>query len=108
MKEYMLIANIKDEYDVYNALRNLGKSTWLHKHCPKSMEVGDIAYIYETSPINAIRWKCRVTKTQVNEEIPGEYQYSISGQTYRGPAVELEGVCEYLFWNQLSLKNLNA
>ena len=107
MKEYMLIANITAEHDVYNTLRNLGKITWLHEYCPKDIEEGDIAYIYETTPINAIRWKCRVTRTQVDEEIPGEYQYSISGKTYSGTAVELEGVCEYLFWNQLSLKKLN-
>lgn len=104
----MLIANITENYDVYNALRNLGKITWMHECCPKSIEVGDIAYIYETSPINAIRWKCRVTRTQVEEELPGEYQYSLSGETYDGPAVELEGLCEYLFWNQLSYKILNA
>lgn len=106
MREYMLIAN-PNFYDAYNALRDLGKITWLHKHCPKSIEAGDIAYIYEATPINAIRWKCKVTKAHVEEEIPGEDQYSLTGETYSGPAVELEGVCEYLFWNQLSLKKLN-
>ena len=49
-------------YDAEAALREYGRVSW-HQQC--SMQPGDLAYLYVTSPVMAIRCKCVIEETDV-------------------------------------------
>lgn len=106
MTEWILPAN--RYYHAYDALRDLGKIEWVQNTKLKNAEVGDFAYIYECAPLQAIRWKCRITAMNRQVSIIDDSAYSDNPMQYPGPYLEIEAVCEYLFYTELSLEALRS
>lgn len=52
-------------YEVDRAFETLKTIFWAQSKPITNIEVGDIVYIYESSPIKAIGWKCRVLDVKV-------------------------------------------
>lgn len=55
-------------YEVDRALETLKTIFWGQSRPIKNIAVGDIVYIYESSPVQAIGWKCRVLAVNVPYE----------------------------------------
>lgn len=108
MTEWILPYNEKgkDAFRVNDALRNLDRIEWVQNINLTNINIGDIVYLYEAAPVKAIRWKCKVTDVQRKDSLIDDSAYSGSGITYDGPFIELEPLCEYFLFQQLSLANL--
>lgn len=107
MAEWILPYNERGKaFRVNDALRNLDKIEWVQNINLTNINIGDIVYMYETAPVKAIRWKCKVTDVWREDSIIDDSEYSGSGMTYDGPFIELEPLCEYFLLHQLSLDNL--
>ena len=52
-------------YEVDRAFEKLKTIFWAQSKPITNIEVGDIVYIYESSPVQAIGWKCRVLAVKV-------------------------------------------
>lgn len=55
-------------YEIDNAFDKLGTIFWGQSKPITNIAVGDIVYIYETSPVKAIVWKCKVLAVDVPYE----------------------------------------
>lgn len=64
-------------YDAEGAFSEYGKIVW-HQQC--NMKIGDVAYIYVTAPIKAIRCKCIVTDVDIPFDIGDDDGYTINEQ----------------------------
>ena len=53
-------------YEIDRALETLKTIFWGQSRPITNIEVGDIVYIYESSPVQAIGWKCKVLAVKVN------------------------------------------
>lgn len=104
MAEWILPAN--RYYHAYEALRDLGKIEWVQNSKLSKAEPGDIAYIYECSPVKAIRWKCRITAVDRQTSIIDDSAYSDNPVNYPGPYLEIETVFDFPFFGELSLDTL--
>ena len=62
--EWITPANPK-KYDVVGAFRDLKKIDWKQS---TNVKVGDIVYIYVSAPVQAVQFKCKVNKVDI--EIP--------------------------------------
>ena len=64
------VAGEKDEYyyDLDRALDTPPHTIYQGQSRIRSIEVGDIVYFYESSPVQAIAWKCRVLAVKVPYE----------------------------------------
>ncbi len=62
--EWIIPANLK-YYDVFGEIKHFGKIEW-RQHL-KNISVGDIVYIYLSSPERYIAFKCIVEKTNITK-----------------------------------------
>lgn len=69
-----LIPCSPDIYDAESAFQEYRHIVW-HQQC--NMSVGDIAYIYVTAPVKAIRCKCRVDAVNIPMDIGEDDGYVI-------------------------------
>lgn len=73
-----------DIYDAEGAFQDCGHVVW-HQQC--NMEPGDIAYIYVTAPVKAIRCKCRVESVDIPFDVGDDDGYVLNeafcSKTYR-------------------------
>lgn len=71
---WIISASLKD-YDLHSAFEKYAELDWHLTNTEKSMEVGDIVYIYISEPEHCIRYKCEVTKCwyEENEIIDREF-----------------------------------
>ena len=67
------------------------------KQSAKNICVGDIVYIYVGKPISAIKYKCRVNKTNLSKVEIDDSEFVIYGENYEnyGNRMELELIREY-------------
>ena len=70
-----LIPCSPDIYDAEGAFSEYGTIVW-HQQC--NMAVGDIAYIYITAPVKAIRCKCAITMVDIPLDIGDDEGYTIN------------------------------
>lgn len=94
MTEWIIPCSLK-YYDVKGAFSKFKAIDW--KQSAKNICVGDIVYIYVGKPISAIKYKCRVNKTNLSKvEIDGS-EFVINGENYEnyGNHMELELIREY-------------
>ena len=61
-------------YDAESAFTEYGSIIW-HQQC--HMNIGDIAYIYVTSPVKEIRCKCVITAVDIPEDVGDDDGYVI-------------------------------
>ena len=64
MSTWLLPACVNDKKDYYyevdRSLETLKTIFWAQSRPIINIEVGDIVYIYESAPVQAIGWKCKV------------------------------------------------
>lgn len=94
MTEWIIPCNLK-YYNVEGAFKKLKKIDW--KQSAKNIFVGDIVYIYVGKPVSAIKYKCRVNKTDLTSIEIDDSEFIIHGENYEnyGRHMELELVREY-------------
>lgn len=101
--EWFISGNPK-YYDVIGAFRKLGKVDWKQS---TNVSEGDIVYIYVSDSIQAVRFKCRANKVNIEEPDIDDSEFNVSGEydgTY-GRYMELEMLEEFL-WPAFSRKTL--
>lgn len=94
MTEWIIPCNLK-YYDVKGAFSKFKAIDW--KQSAKNICVGDIVYIYVGKPISAIKYKCRVNKTNLSQIEIDDSEFIINGENYEnyGNHMELELIREY-------------
>ena len=94
MTEWIIPCNLK-YYDVKGAFSKFKAIDW--KKSAKNICVGDIVYIYVGKPISAIKYKCRVNKTNLSKVEIDDSEFVINGENYEnyGNHMELELIREY-------------
>ena len=94
MTEWIIPCNLK-YYDVKGAISKFKAIDW--KKSAKNICVGDIVYIYVGKPISAIKYKCRVNKTNLSKVEIDDSEFVINGENYEnyGNHMELELIREY-------------
>ena len=70
--ESWLIPCSPDIYDAESAFQEYGHVVW-HQQC--NMAPGDIAYIYVSAPVKAIRCKCRIDSVNIPFDIGEDEGY---------------------------------
>ena len=103
--EWIFPCNIKSfRHD--DALRTLGRVQRDQTKPYRNIKIDDIVYMYESSPVKAICWKCIVTDSHREVSQIDDSQFRIppyqSGTLFKGPFIELKVVCEYTVGNRLS------
>ncbi len=97
MTEWIFPSNPK-QYKVDEAFKELGKLEWHQTKNTKNLMVGDIVYIYLSSPIKEIHWKCKVNDVNRMTPYTDDRKYDLrdeSEQEFQGPFAELEVIKEY-------------
>lgn len=96
MTEWIIPCNLK-YYDVKGAFSKFKAIDW--KQSAKNICVGDIVYIYVGKPISAIKYKCRVNKTNLSKVEIDDSEFVINGENYEnyGNHMELELIREYAY-----------
>lgn len=102
---WILPANPND-YEVDEAFRRLWVIEWAQTRALKNIKLNDIAYIYESSPVKAIRWKCRVVRVKVENSEIDDRRFSHTDENYTGPFIWLEGLREYDVGKKFSYETL--
>ena len=94
MTEWIIPCNLK-YYNVKGAFSKFKAIDW--KQSAKNICVGDIVYIYVGKPISAIKYKCRVNKTNLSKVEIDDSEFVINGENYEnyGNHMELELIREY-------------
>ena len=94
MTEWIIPCNLK-YYDVKGAFSKFKAIDW--KQSAKNICVGDIVYIYVGKPISAIKYKCRVNKTNLSKVEIDDSEFVINGENYENYCnhMELELIREY-------------
>lgn len=94
MTEWIIPCNLK-YYDVKGAFSKFKAID--RKQSAKNICVGDIVYIYVGKPISAIKYKCRVNKTNLSKVEIDDSEFVINGENYEnyGNHMELELIREY-------------
>lgn len=94
MTDWIIPCNLK-YYDVKGAFSKFKAIDW--KQSAKNICVGDIVYIYVGKPISAIKYKCRVNKTNLSQIEIDDSEFIINGENYEnyGNHMELELIREY-------------
>ena len=62
---WIIPANL-ESYDLYGAFKNFNSLDWGYSKSTKNIKVGDIVYIYVSAPESCIRYKCKVTKINID------------------------------------------
>ena len=72
MSTWLLPACVNEKKDYYyevdRSLDTLKTIFWGQSNPIKNIAVGDIVYIYESSPVQAIGWKCKVIAVKVSPQ----------------------------------------
>lgn len=75
-------------YDVEKAFSELKILDW--KQSNKSMQIGDIVYIYVSKPYSEIRYKCKITKVLLDSIEISDSEYIIDGSYYEKYLTHME------------------
>ena len=91
---YIVPCNLK-YYDVFNAFNSLKKLDW--KQRSKNVKTGDIVYVYVSSPICEICFKCIVRKTNKPKSTIDDSAFTNDGSVFEdyGRYMELEMLEQY-------------
>ncbi|MEG1929322.1 MAG: hypothetical protein RR090_12030, partial [Niameybacter sp.] len=77
-QEWVTICNPK-KYDVIGAFKQLDVIEWKQS---TNVEVGDVVYIYISAPYKEIKYKCKVTKVDLNEGVIDDSEFVLEGSSY--------------------------
>lgn len=106
MERWIIPCNPK-YYDVLGAFNRLDRIDW--KQTVKSIDVGDEVFIYVGVPIKAIKFRCKVTKTNLPEIEIDDSDFVVNGEPYQtyGNHMEL-ALLETFDDNKYSLEILRS
>ena len=99
MANWLLPANPK-YYDINGAFKTLGSIDWNQVPSLNKIEPGDIAYIYQGTPIQKICWKCLVTEVDktfvtINDSMFYRPPLDESDEGVSGKWITLKAVYQY-------------
>lgn len=109
MIEWILPTNPKN-FRTDDAMRALGALEWFQSRSIKNIQIGDVVYLYVSSPVQEIHWKCLVTDTgrmipQIKGDLPF-FNYDVSESTFQGPYIELRPAYEFSLPDLVSFRQL--
>ena len=106
MEHWIIPCNPK-YYDVIGAFNKLECLDW--KQSVKSIDVGDEVFIYVGAPIKAVKFRCKVTKTNLPEIEIDDSDFVVNGEPYQtyGNHMEL-ALLETFDDNKYSLEILRS
>ena len=108
MTEWIQPSN-PSQFRTDNALRDMGAIEWHQTRSLKNLQIGDIVYVYISSPVREIHWKLQVTDVnRMNSLIDDSayYNYDISGVSFYGPFAELKVISEFTLPDLVSFQHL--
>ena len=94
MERWIIPCNVQ-YYDIEGAFKKLKRLDW--KQSNSSIEIGDEVFIYIGAPVKAIRYKCKVSKVNLNPIEIDDSEFVLNGEPYEtyGNHMELELVEEF-------------
>lgn len=108
MTEWILPSSPK-EYRTDDVLRDLGAIEWFQSKSITNLQIGDVVFIYISTPVQEIHWKCQVTdvKRMVSKiDDSAYYNYDTSLVSFSGPFVELKAIYEFTLPDLVSFQML--
>ncbi len=105
MTEWIIPCN-PNLYRVEEAFTALKTLNW--KQTSPKMEIGDIVYIYVSKPVQAIRYKCQVTKVNLSEIEIDDSDFVINGDSYEKHPTHMELVLIRKYSDELIMDTLSA
>ena len=109
MAEWIIPCNGKN-YDVDSALRDLRIIEWHQSKALTNAQVGDTLYIYESTPVQSICWRCRITDSHRMVSRINDCRYYIppvpDDTHFDGPFLEIKAEYEFTVGDKLSYSNL--
>ena len=109
MAEWILPCNGRS-YDINAALRELKTIEWHQSKPMKNVAVGDVMYIYASTPVQSICWRCRVTASHRMVSQINDSKYFIppvpEDTHFDGPFIEIVAECEFTVGDNLSYTEL--
>ena len=111
MTEWILPSN-PSYYKTDEAFQDLGKLEWFQSRPITNMAVHDIVYMYISSPVKEIHWKCKVNAVKrMKSQLPYDDSYYLvdnddASDNDVGPFIELEVIHEYRLGKKLSYAEL--
>ncbi|MBR5641554.1 MAG: hypothetical protein IKW92_05450 [Firmicutes bacterium] len=74
-----LVAGNPKKYDVIGAFKELHTIDWRQS---TNVQVGDFVYIYVSSPIQSLKFKCVANKVDLTEASIDDKKYHLSKEAY--------------------------
>ena len=108
MTEWILPTN-PARFRTDDALRELGKIEWYQNKSIINMQTEDIVYLYVSSPVRELHWKCRTTAVKRMTSLIDDTVYhtrNVSSEEFVGPFVELEVIYEFTLTDLVTFDNL--
>ena len=103
MAEWIIPCN-PNYYKIDEAFSELKCLDW--KQTPKNIEVGDIVYIYVSRPVQAIRYKCKVNKINLDQIEIDDSRFIINGETYQNYPVHMELKLLHIYSDELTIDKM--
>lgn len=96
-KTYWIIPCNLGNYEVISAYKTLDIVDWKQSSNLKSAKIDDIVFIYLTSPMQSIKYMCRIKKVNKPYSTIDDKQFMIDGQPYinYGNYMELELLSDF-------------
>lgn len=108
MNEWILPSS-PNLYRADDAFKELKYVEWHQSRIINNMQIGDIAYVYISTPVKEIHWKCIVTDVgRIEHRIDDTMFYKIKTlqSELRGPWVELKVMYQYLLTDLVDYESL--
>lgn len=91
-------------YDVDGAFKSLKTLDW--KQSSKNIQEGDFVFIYVSRPVQAIKYLCKVNKTNLHARDIDDSEYSIVEEKYVSFPLQMEVQLLHKFDDELSMNFL--
>ena len=82
-------------YDADAAFRKLKVIEWIQTRLLRNIRLGDFVYVYESRPVKAIRWKCRVVLVNAKTSEIDDSCFWRTGKKFGDAFIWLESLREY-------------
>lgn len=103
MTSWIVPCNLK-YYDVVGAFNDLNTLDW--KQSSKNIQTGDLIFIYVSSPVQAIKYLCKVNKANLHSRDIDDSKYRIVEEKYVSAPMQMEIQLLHKFDNELTMNFL--
>lgn len=101
MTDWIIPCNPK-YYKIDKAFSELKSLDW--KQTSQNIDAGDIVYIYVSSPVMTIKYKCKVNKVNLEEIEIDDSKFIINGETYKDYPSHMELELLHTYSDELTIK----